>query len=356
MGKLNFYRDEPLFGLDIGYSNIKVMQLEQMGGKGLRAVGYGFAPYPPDSIVNGIISKHDALAKCLHELVNKHLVGAITTNRVACTVPTSRTFSRLVKLPLMDDEKLAEAVRLETEQYIPVRPENLYIDYEVVFRAPDGIELLVVATPRNIIDSYMKFLASVGLEPVALEPTMNACSRLFSITEPTHNQPSILVDFGSATTDLAVFDRTIFVNSIIPVGSDNVTAMISKYLKVDTEQAYQIKNKQGLEAGENQALIKEAVEPMLENLVREIRKIMRYHDERTGRGRPTISQIITLGGGSLMPGLSKFLWDQLQMPVHMLDPWNKIDFSNMLPPAEFERPMYLTVAGEAVLKPEEIFA
>jgi len=355
MGKLSFYRDGPLFGLDIGYSHIKVMQLEAVRGGGLRALGYGVSAYPPESIVNGVITNPSALTKSLNELVNKHLAGGITTSRVACTIPTSRTFSRLVKLPPLEDDKLAEAVRLEAEQYIPVRPENLYIDFEIAHRSSEGVELLVVAAPRNIVDSYVKFLESIKLEPVAVEPTMNASSRLLNATEPSRGQPSILIDFGSATTDLAVFDRTIFVNSTIPVGSDNITAMIAKYLGVSLEKAYEIKNKHGLEPGENQATIKSAITPMLDNLVREVRKVTRYYDERTAHNQPKITQVITLGGGAMMPGLSKYLWDELHMPVHMLDPWSKINFDNLLPPPVIERPMYLTVAGEAILKPEEIF-
>src|SRR5665213_2727710 len=213
MGKLSFYQDQPLFGLDIGYTSLKVMQLETVAGKQPKVLGYGFGKYPSSAISSGVITAYEPLAKALHELFEEHLQGAISTKRVACTIPTAHTFSRPMKLPPMNDKDIAEAVHLEAEQYIPVPAGNLYIDFDIARRDDKGIELLMVATPKNIIDSHIKFLEGVGLDPVALEPTMNASARFFDLADPAHNQPAVLIDFGSTAIDLAVFDKTMFVNS-----------------------------------------------------------------------------------------------------------------------------------------------
>jgi type IV pilus assembly protein PilM len=354
MANNNFYHDGPLFGLDIGHSNLKIMQIENLHGKKPKVIGYGVRKYPSESISNGVIVDHEVLQKSFRELLSQDLVGAISTPRVACTIPTSRTFSRPMKLPPMEDKDIKEAVNLEAEQYIPIPQANLYIDYEIAKRDETGIELLMVAMPKNIIDSYINFLESTGLEPVALEPTMNAAARLFTMADASSNQPSILIDFGSIAIDLAVLDKTMFVNSTVAGGSDTITNLIAKHMGITPEEAYVLKNWSGIAPGEKQSQITEAVKPMLDSLVREVQKIIRYYNERRDQSQRKIVQIVTIGGGVNMPGMSEYLFNELHLPTRNLDPWAKLNFGHLAMPGDTDLSMYITVAGEAILKPQEI--
>src|SRR3989338_6965472 len=118
---VKFFHDGPLFGLDIGYSSMKVMQMD-MSHKGMpQVVGYGVSDYyPRDTIDRGEIKNLGLLSQRLNELFDNRLIGSISTKTVACTLPSSFTFSRTLRLPHMEKEHLAEAVRLEAEQYIPL--------------------------------------------------------------------------------------------------------------------------------------------------------------------------------------------------------------------------------------------
>ncbi|MEX0881355.1 MAG: type IV pilus assembly protein PilM [Candidatus Saccharimonadales bacterium] len=354
----SFRRREPLFGMDIGHSSLKVMQLEAGAGKNKspRVVGYGSSyRYAVNSITGGVIVDYKALSEALHDLFDRGLAGTISSRNVACTIPMSHSFSRPLKLPAMDDDDLKQAVHLEAEQYIPVAPENLYIDYDVVRRDDKNIDILVVATPKNIIESYMKFLESMGLEPVALEPTMNATARIFGMADPANDQPTVLVDFGAEATDIAVYDKTLFVNSTVQGGSNTMISLIAQNLGISREEAFKVKNEEGLKLSGHLRDIGKAVKPTLDNLLREIHKIVRYYDDRVAVGGRKISQAIMTGGGTNMPGLSDYLAEELGIPVRMLDPWSKINFGPLTPPDELERSMFITVAGEAVLDMSEVF-
>lgn len=351
-------RREPLFGMDIGHSSLKVMQLESGTAKTKTptVVGYGSSErYDVNSISAGVIVDYKAMSSALHDLFEKRLQGAISTRKVACTIPLSHSFSRPLTLPAMPESDLDQAVHLEAEQYIPVAPENLYMDYDVVRHDDKNIEILLVATPKNIIESYMKFLESMGLEPVALEPTMNATARLFGMADPTHTQATVLIDFGAEAIDVAVYDNTLFVNSTVQGGSNTMINSIARSLGVSREEAFKIKNEKGLKLSDDLRDIGQAVKPTLDNLVREIRKIMRYHSERATASGRQVTQAVTTGGGANMPGLSEYLSKELGIVVRMLDPWQKINFGTLKPPDELERSMFTTAAGEAVLDMNEVF-
>ena len=342
------------FGLDIGQNSLKLMQIESPPGKPPKVIGFGLSDfYKVEAIKNGEIVDQKAIAKALNDTIDNRLTGAITTTNVACTLPTSRTFSRPIRLPKLSKAEIEEAIQLETEQYIPLPPDKLYIDYEIISKDDQNTELLVVAAPRSLVDSYMNFLAAIGLQPVALEPTMNATARLYNLVDPTHEKPTIMIDLGSVATDIAVFDKTMFVNSTLQGGSDTITDMVSKKFGVSSEEALAIKNKEGIAYSDQLRDIVPVIKPMLDELIREIKRIVRYYNERVGASKK-IETVVTTGGGATLKGLSDYLSAELKLPIHMLDPWDKINFGKLNPPPEMLKSVYLTAAGVAILQPKEL--
>jgi type IV pilus assembly protein PilM len=350
----SFYRDKPLFGLDIGHASLKIMQINNASGKPARIEGYGVSRFAPGAIQNGEIINAEALATAAHQLMEKNLVGSISSKRVACSLPTSHSFSRLIKIPAMDHHDIPEAIRLEAEQYIPVPLDTLYLDYEIVQQDSQNIELLLVATSKKIVDSYLSLLQALDLEPVAFEPSISATSRLLKVVDSANTEPLILVDIGSVSTDITIYDKTLLVASTVNSGGDSLTSLMAKNLRLTTVKAEELKNQFGISYSDRQQRIVDAIKPQLETLVREIEKSIRYHSERAAKSGNKISRIITVGGGAVMPGLNQFLSRELRLPTQTLDPWQKISFGNLPQPNEAERSMYITVAGEAMLDPLEI--
>lgn len=356
LAMLNSKNTETLFGLDIGQNSLKLMQLKLHPGKNPKVIGYGVSDfYTSAAIKNGEIIDQKALARALKDVLEKRLVGSITTTRVACTMPTAHTFSRPMRLPKMAKDSLEEAIQLETEQYIPLTPDKLYTDYEVISQDEQNMELLVVAAPKAIVDSYMSFLSEVGLTPVALEPTMHATARLYNLVDATHDQPTIMIDFGSVATDIAVFDKTMFVNSTLQGGSDDITKMVAKKFGVNTSEALAIKNQEGIAYSDQLRDIVPVIKPMLDDLIREIRKIVRYYNERVGQEKK-IQNVVATGGGATLKGLRDYLSAELKLSTHILDPWGRIDFGQLEPPTDQMKPVYLTAAGVAILSPQELNA
>ncbi len=351
MNKSYFYHDKPLFGLDIGYSTIKVMQLEWKNNQST-VTGYGVSNFNPDALKDGVIVDIEALAKSAKELFDKNIIGEITTRSVALGIPAMRTFNRIIKLPRLSTKELEEAVRMEAEQYIPVPVDELYMDYLVINRTDKEVELLAVAVPKKIIDSYVLLCRLIGLEPVAMETTIAATARLFVHTDLS-DVPTVLIDFGSVSSDITVFDKNIIVTGTVAGGGDSFTTLIAEQLHVTREEAHVIKVKYGLSYSKKQKEITEALSPTLEQALKEIRRMIRYYEERYGDDRK-IKQLVTMGGGANMPGLSDYMTNALRMPVRMSDPWHHVGFSKLQPPSDVERSMYVTAAGLALVNPKEI--
>jgi type IV pilus assembly protein PilM len=356
MGNLKFYHDEPLFGLDIGHSSLKAMQISMAAGKPPKIIGYGMGTFEAAAIQNGVITNPEAIANAMHQLFEKQLVGEITSQRVACALPTAHTFSRPMTIPAVGRREIEEAINLEAEQYIPIPLNSLYLDYDILSQDQQNTEVLVVAASKNIVDSYFKVLDMLNLQPVAFEPSINAASRLLKMQGALKSEPTIILDLGSVTTDIAVFDKTLLVASTINTGSDDITQMISKNLRLTMKQANDLKDQYGIAFSDRQQRIIDSIKPLLENMVREIQKSVRYYAERAAKSGGRISQIVTVGGGAVMPGLSQYLAKELRLEIHNLEPWQSMDFGNLAMPAEVDRAIYITAAGEAVINPGEVMA
>lgn len=354
MNSKYFYKDKPLFGLDIGFGTIKVMQCEP-NEKSQAIVGYGVGGFDSNSIKDGVITDHKSLAEATKKLFENNIVGEINSRRVALSVPASRTYTRTINLPVLKDDELADAVRLEAEQYIPIPLDELYLDYIIIEKTENGIELLAVAVPKKIIDSYILLAHILGLEPVAFDNSILAAARLFQRQDDHSNIPAVLIDFGSMSTDITVYDKTVIVTSTIPRGGDIFSESIASALKVSREEAHIIKTKYGISKSKKQTEILTALKPSIDLLAKEIQRMIRYHEERSV-SKEKIGQIISMGGGANMPGLSDYLTNAIRLPVRTCQPLQNFHLGKLRPPSALEKSIYATVAGLSLIKPEELFS
>lgn len=347
-----FFKDKPIFGLDIGYASLKAMQLDGTGKKH-EVIGYGAVSFNPELIAEGMIMDLEAMAKTAYELFTKRIVGNITSRRVVLSVPASRSYTRNIRLPKLSASEQNDAVLQEVEQYVPVPIDDLYFDFSVIKEDAEGVDILVVAVPRKVVDRYLQLAQILNLEVVGIETTIAAGGRLFLQAEDS-DIPTVLIDFGTLSADITIYDKGLVVTGTVAGGGDDFTNLISSTLGVTKQEAHIIKTKYGLGLSKKQKQITEGLMPTLEQMLKEIRRMIRYYEERSGTERK-ITQVVTMGGGANMPGLSDFMTNELRLPVRMCDPWQKLDFSGLQPPNSVEKSMYVTVAGLALADPKELF-
>jgi type IV pilus assembly protein PilM len=351
---IRFYSDKPVFGLDIGRSSLKVMQLSELDGTP-EITGYGTVDFDVHALDEGVVVKPEAISEALHDLFDNRLVGEISTRRVAMALPGYRTFTRSIQLPKLGEAELRDAVQLEVEQYVPMQVQDLYLDYTSTGGTTDSSNIFVVAVPKRIVDSYLNLAAKLGLEPVLIEPTMTAGARFFA-RDKHSDVATVIIDFGSLTATISIYDKTTIATSTVPAGGLVFTEAIRNELGISQEEAGGIKTKFGLDVSKYQKQVAAALEPSLGKIVIEIRRMLRFYEERYGN-HSGIGQVVTLGGGANMPGLSEYLTNALKVPVRTHEhPWAVFKYDKQLKlPIDADRLMYATVAGLSLLNPQEVF-
>lgn len=348
-----FFKDKPLFGLDIGHGSLRVMQLD-LDHKSPRLVGYGKTTFDPAAISGGVVDKPEIIANATLELFKHHLIGDITTKRVAVSLPAAQAFTRTMQLPNMKSKDVAEAVRTEAEQYIPVHTDELYFDDTPLRTENNLTELFLVAMPKKIVDSYLNLTRMLGLEAVLFQTSIGATGELFAL-DIQSDIPAVLVDFGNESADITVFDKGLVVSGTVDCGGEAITKLIAEKLNVTAHEATIIKTKYGLSLSKKQKQIETALDPILQLLMKEIRRTIRYYEERYSDKR-SIGQVVMTGGGANMPGLADYLTSNLRLAVRAFDPTQHIEFGHLQPFNKTERMSYVTVAGLAMTDPRKVFS
>lgn len=351
MSKL-FYRDKPIIGLDISTTGIKVMSADP---KKWLVHGYGSIDLEPLKVKAAMEDANSTyLTENLKILMSEKIIGDIASRRVAIAIPTGRSYSRTFTLPVATEKSLHDAVILEADQYIPIPSSNLYIDYQVIERGKKEITVLMSAVSKIIVDNIVTSVTAAGLEPILIEPSICSVGRVLTATE-SGDLPTVIVDIGPASTDIAILDQgTIRVTGGLAVGGNTFTLDIAKKLGVELENAHQLKVLNGLSAGPRQQKLMGALQPSLERILAEVKKVMRYYDERINKTRK-LEQLLIVGSGSNLPGIGEYFTNELVMPARVASPWQKLDFAKTQEPPKQFRPRYITVAGLASIDPGSVW-
>ncbi|MBI4101048.1 type IV pilus assembly protein PilM [Candidatus Microgenomates bacterium] len=347
-----FYRPKALFGLDVGRTTVKIAQLKVARGQP-QVIGYGYGRFDKTAAHEGELVKPELIAEVIRDITNQTIIGHITTNRIAASIPIAHSYVRVLKLPSLSQTDLLEAVKLEAEQYVPIPSQELYIEHRVLAapKAASGakektISVLMVAVPKKIVGSYLALFDLLKLEVASIEPNMFANLRAIDFNCQTQGA-KIVIDFGAHSSDMAIYDNGVVkLTSTVATGGDHITATIAKALNLTYEQATQLKIHYGIAKSRWQAQLATALQPILSDFASEVQKMMRYFHEHTPQA--AIDQIVVVGGGANMPGLSDFLSHLTGVGVLVCNPWTNLVLKPLQPPNPAETTIFATAVGLAL--------
>ncbi len=345
-----FYQDKPIIGVDINQTSIKFMSIDP---RHWRVMGYGSVDLDPTEVAKSLETDGKYLGQSVRKLLKEKIVGDVASNHAVLSIPTAKTYARTFTIPAKNVHRIKEAISLEVEQYIPVPINLLYVDHQIIESDKDNITVQLCAVPKSVVDNCTSAVRSAGLEVIMVEPGINSIARLLMQIE-NGDLTTVIVDVSSAATDIAILDGSIRVSGSTSIGGNTFTLSIAKQLHLPLESAHQLKIQYGLNVSPRQAKISAALEPILKQIVSEIRKVIRYYSERLGSEKK-IEQVIVVGGGSNMPGLGEYLTNALLLPARVASPWQILNFGQLEEPPKQFKTRYITVAGLSIVRPTEVF-
>lgn len=353
MGFLNkkiFNGGNDVFGLDLSDLSVKVIKLEDKGTSE-RIAGYSSVSLPMGCISDGEIKNKEQVVLIIRKALEAAAPKKIKTKKVICSLPETKAFLRIVSVPQMNEDEMAEAVKWEMEANIPMPLEQVYYDWQTIpkelLAEKNKTSLLVAAIAKTTVDETVEVLEMAGLEPVGLEIESIAQAR--SLLEEKNNQTVLVVDIGDRRTSFSVNKGGLpCFTSSVPLCGQVLTDAIAKGMNISFEEAEKLKIIYGIGSDfKNDSLFK-LQNPILENLVQEIERSIDFYLTCLKYSQ-NIDKIILCGGGANAKGLLPYLSKKLGREIELGDPWVNIKFGKNLPIIEKKQSLqYSTAIGLAL--------
>lgn len=315
-----FGGEENFFGIDLGTSGVRVVQLKQTHSKP-NLLTYGDIETPANLVMSDSSVDQEKLAEIVRKIADD--AGVSSRNAVAA-LPTSSVFTTIIKTPKLSRDELNNAIMLQADKYIPMPIDQVKLDWVVLSEGETNgeMEVFLVAAPINVANKYLNIIQKAGFELLALE--INALALVRSLVTENSN-PVVLVDFGASATDItiAVGSSPRLIRSV-NIGSRALTRIASQNLGLDEAQATQFMHKFGLTQSKLEGQVYKTLKPIVDNIIEEINKSVKFF--QTNNPTSTVEKLIITGGMTALPELPAYLANSTGITVEIGNPWMNISY------------------------------
>ncbi len=351
----------PLVGFDISDRSIKYVQLEKVLSKEYIVKNFGEIEMPLGIIEGGEIKKENEFISFLISNFKNFEI-----RNLAVSLPEEKVFLEIIEFPKMDLNSIRNNLRMQLENYFPIKPDEAVFDYEILnSKMEDKIQILAAVFPRTLIDAYINVFLKSGFNPVVFELEANAIKECL-IQEDDF--PKMIIDFGRTRTSFIIAAQSnVLFTSTVNICGEDLNKIIQRSFSVSFDEAERIKKEKGkIFSGAKSALnlmeekeIQLILMPVFSALCQEIEKYLSYFESHYGSflkgGKNSIQEIILCGGDSVFPGLTEYLGLTLKMPVKLGNIWTNVcSFDDYIPEIKFNKSLKFATAVGLALKIKEM--
>lgn len=312
-----FRRSKSIVGLDLGNSVVKAVEISLEGPEPV-ITGFSRIEIPPGG------THSEAIDACFRE-------GRFRSKRVVTSVAGQSVVVRYVPMMKMSDNELKQAIRFETDKYLPFELDEVQLDCQSLQGAASTVgeedeenqmTVLLAACKNDTLEQQASLIQEKGLQHAAIDIDLFALANAWELCgaipgELEDQKRGIaLVDVGAVRTSINVIygGETCFGREI-NIGGGDMTQAVARRLSVETFEAEAIKR-----ASESQeAEVNSAIAPVLEDLVSEISLSLDYVEHHAGIA---VEEILLSGGGVLAPGVAGYIE---QATARRARTWNPLE-------------------------------
>jgi len=201
----------PLVAIDIGSHSIKMAQMRGSGGK-FELLNFSLMPLKDDSIIDGVIRKHDEVVETLTKMIK---LEKIDTRFAVASIAGEAVIIKKIRVAKMTMEELKANIEKEAEQHIPFDIDDVSIDFQLLDKNgsaenedPDTMEILLVAVQKDLVDSLSDVLYDAGLKPAIIDLDVFAMVNAFELgVDLKAGGVVAVIDLGESYTHLHIMQE-----------------------------------------------------------------------------------------------------------------------------------------------------
>lgn len=310
------------FGLDIGTTAIRVVQL-QGSGMPKALMKYAYVPIDPKIALSDSKADQQKLVQILKDLLAQ---SRMSTHNVAVGLPSSRVFTTVVDIDRLSPADMSKSIKFQADSLIPTPLAVSKIDWAVIGDSPADktkVEVLLTSVTNEFVENRLDMLESIGLNVISFEPDNLALAR--SMLAPDATLPQMVLDIGNKSTDLVIsMNGAPRLTRSIPTGTEAIVRAAMQNLNIDDKQAEQFVFKFGLSKDKLEGQVYQAIISTVDLLLGEVEKSIKFFDMRYAGSK--LDRVIVTGGASALPEFPLYLANKLNSNVEVGSAWRNIAF------------------------------
>ncbi len=316
-------RKKGVIGLDVGSSSIKLVELGE-SKTGFKLQNLGMLPLPPEAIVDGALMDSVTIIDTIRELIAQ---TKTRTKDVITSVSGHSVIVKKITLPVMSETELEESIQWEAERYIPFDINDVNIDFQIFGSSaenPEVMDVVLVAAKKDIINDYVSVITEAGLNPVIIDVDAFAIENMLAINyEIEKDETAAIVRSSITNINILKNNMTAFTRDIFK-GGNQITEEIQRQLHVDYDEAEKIKVGSKMDAT-SQPIIQNVLKEASESLALEIGNSIEFFQSTSTYEK--INKLYLSGGGAKIKDFDIILQQQIGIPVEIVNPFKKIEYS-----------------------------
>ncbi len=293
-----------MIGIDISDRSIKIAEVASSSHPQFKTVCW--SPLPAGLLSRGIVQDVPLLVRHLQTTCGKCSPFPLSKGPVVASIPETRSFVRVLDLPILSDQETDEAVIWAIRKDLPFDLDHVYIGWQSIVSSTSANvrQVLVGAAQRAVIDPLLEALDGAGFMVVALELESQAMVRSLLPLDSGSLEGIVILDLGANTTKIIYFDRgTMRITVDVSNGGDRLTAELVRVFNLTPDIAAEKKSVIGVIAREGED---GAIASTLRTAVLALGQQVRSTIEATLPQLPsggTVRGILLSGGGANLPGI-----------------------------------------------------
>jgi type IV pilus assembly protein PilM len=325
-------KSSAVWGIDIGQCALKALRCRPHDKDEKRMIveAFDYIEYPK-ILTQPEANRDELIREALEQFVSRN---DVTSDRVAIAVPGQSGLARFIKLPPVERKKIPDIVKYEARQQIPFALEDVVWDYQPLIGSEDEgyaleTEVGLFAMKRDQVARALKPLEDAGiavdiiqLAPLAIYNFI--CFDRLELEGPYDpaNPPvsTVIISLGTDTTDLVITNGYRVWQRSIPIGGNHFTKALTKELKLTFAKAEHLK-RNAMKA-ENPKAVFQAMRPVFSDLVAEIQRSIGFFTSNNRTAK--LGDMVALGNPMKLPGLQRFLTQNLDQEVKLVDQFNNL--------------------------------
>ncbi len=327
----------PVLGLDINSSTISVIQLEKTKTD-IKVARFSSMPTPPDVVREGLLADPEAAGIVVRELLD--LVGIPDKKPVPSLnigIPGQAVVIRLMPVPVgMPPDELGDVIRQEAINNLPFPVDEANLDYSLLPATertdPDGVkrvDVILAAIQKNVVDSYWRMAETAHVNLGKLDISSLAVIRALAFSSMLSDETvmTMAVNIRNDATDITLIKKgmPLFSRSVL-LGVETLGEAISRSVDAPMDEAINLLPHLQLGAipttDPKLGQAAQVARSVFGDLTAEVGRSLEFYMSQVGSVQ--VDQMILCGQGCIVPGVSDFIANRLNIRAAVADPFANV--------------------------------